>query len=158
MRRETEIFQGRAEAEDQTYKDNKTRFEISVKSWICPQGSSLLKWLGNYSNTQQLGIIRWPTDFNWAFVIFVSLFGPVNFWLIVHTQQLRIWAEFLRYYLIRWSLGWLARMPNISESQTWFPQIPLSCTQFFHRSKNDILQWKFCPVEISLCLSGKFSY
>ena len=27
MQRETEIFQGRAEAGDQTFKDNKTRFE-----------------------------------------------------------------------------------------------------------------------------------
>ncbi len=31
MRHETEIFQGRARAGDQTYKDDKTRFEISVK-------------------------------------------------------------------------------------------------------------------------------
>ncbi len=51
MRRETEIFQGRAEAGDQTYKDNKTRFEISVKFQICPQGSSLFDWLGNYSTS-----------------------------------------------------------------------------------------------------------
>ena len=43
MRPETEIFQGSAEAGDQTYKDNKTRFELSVKLSICSQGSSLFK-------------------------------------------------------------------------------------------------------------------
>ena len=47
MRPETEIFQGPAGAGDQTYKDNETRFEISIKFWICPQVSSLFEWLGN---------------------------------------------------------------------------------------------------------------
>ena len=59
MRRETEIFQGRAGAEDQTYKDNKTRYEIRIKFWICPQGSSLFEWLGNSSNLQySLGLVQ----------------------------------------------------------------------------------------------------
>ena len=51
MQRETEIFQGRARAGDQTFADNKTRFEISVKFCICPQWSCLFKWLGNYSKS-----------------------------------------------------------------------------------------------------------
>ena len=59
MRPETEIFQGRAGAWDQTYKDNKTRFEISVKFWVCPQGSSLFKWLGNYSSNQDIANCNW---------------------------------------------------------------------------------------------------
>ena len=50
MRQETDIFQVRAGPGNQTYKDNKTRFEISVKFWICPQGSKLFKSLGPYSN------------------------------------------------------------------------------------------------------------
>ena len=49
MRRETKILQGRAEAGDQAYKDNKTRFEISVRFQICLQRSILFEWLGNYS-------------------------------------------------------------------------------------------------------------